>query len=176
MQSPLTRVTELRTTLVAPELRETRLNIALLLVRLALAWVFIYNGGGKLFGWFNRGGLHAYGAFFANTAHLHPGTLFAVLSGVTEFAGGIAIALGLLGRLVGVALFGDMVIATFTVTIANGLEGSSLGTGYEVNIALAALALVVVFLGTGRYSLDRYFNASLRRRRGQVQSVVGARS
>lgn len=157
-------------------MREKSLNVALLIVRLALAWVFIYNGGGKLFGWFNHGGIHVYAAFFANTAHLHPGTLFAVLSGVTEFAGGIAIALGLLGRLVGVALFGDMLIAMITVTLANGLEGSSLGDGYEINIALAALALSVVILGSGRYSLDRYLGASLRRRHKEVHSAVGARS
>jgi putative oxidoreductase len=174
--STLTRVTQLQKNLDSPEMRAKSLDVALLIIRLALAWVFIYNGGGKLFGWFNHGGIHAYAVFFANTAHLHPGTLFAVLSGVTEFVGGIAMALGLLARLVGVALFGDMLIAMITVTFANGLEGSSLGDGYEINIALAALALSVVLLGSGRYSLDRYFGASLRRRHEKDHSVDGARS
>lgn len=176
MPSPLTRLTQWQRTLDSPEARAKSRDVALLIIRLALAWVFIYNGGGKLFGWFNRGGIHAYAAFFANTAHLHPGTLFAVLSGVTEFAGGIALALGLLGRLVGLALFGDMVIAMITVTFKNGLEGSSLGSGYELNIALAALALSVVFLGCGSYSLDANLGARLRRSRPPDHSGIGARS
>jgi putative oxidoreductase len=135
------------------------------MIRSALAWVFIYNGGGKLFGWFHRGGIHAYADFFATTAHLHPGTFFAVLSGVTEFGGGVALAIGLLSRLASLALVGDMVMAMITVTFRNGLEGSSLGSGYELNIALAALALSVVLLGAGRYSLDSSIGTLFRRRR-----------
>jgi putative oxidoreductase len=89
----------------------------------------------------------------ATTAHLHPGKLFAVLSGVTEFGGGIALAVGLLGRLAAVGLFFDMVIAMVTVTFQNGLIGNSSGVGYGLNVALAALCASVVLLGTGRYSL-----------------------
>ena len=55
------------------------------------------------------------------------------------------------GRL---GLLGDMVIAMVTVTFRNGLIGGAAGSGYELNLALAALALVVVLLGTGRFSLD----------------------
>ncbi len=151
-------------------MRATQVDVTLLVVRLALGWVFIYNGGGKLFGWFHRGGIHAYAPFFANTAHLHPGTLFAVLSGLTEFAGGLALALGLLGRLAGLAIFGDMVIAVITVTFKNGLEGNTLGSGYELNIALAALALSVVVLGSGRFSLDSSLGAWYRGRRERLTS------
>jgi putative oxidoreductase len=174
--STLTRATQLQKNLGSPEMRAKSLDVALLIIRVALAWVFIYNGGGKLFGWFHEGGIHTYADFFANTAHLHPGTFFAVLSGVTEFAGGIALAVGLLGRLIGLALLGDMVIAMITVTFKNGLEGSSLGSGYELNIALAVLALSVVLLGCGRYSLDASLGASLRRRGALDHSVAGARS
>jgi uncharacterized membrane protein YphA (DoxX/SURF4 family) len=41
-----------------------------------------------------------------------------------------------------------------TVTFRHGLIGSAAQSGYELNLALAALALVVVLLGTGRFSLD----------------------
>ena len=48
-------------------------------MRVALAWIFVYYGAGKLFGSFNGPGLHNTALFFSNTAHLRPGGFFAVL-------------------------------------------------------------------------------------------------
>jgi putative oxidoreductase len=128
-------------------------DVALLIVRVALAWIFIYHGAGTLFGAFGQQGLHAHAVFFATVAHLHPGTFFALLSGVIEFFGGIAVGLGVLGRLAALGLVGDMLIATVTVTWRNGIVSNAAGSGYEINLALGALALVIVLLGTGRFSL-----------------------
>jgi putative oxidoreductase len=130
------------------------LDWALLVARIALAWIFIYYGGGKLFGWFNGPGIHGTALYFSQTAHLHPGGLFAVLGGLIEFGGGVAMALGLCSRLAGLALFGDMVMAMITVTWATGINSSSNPPGYQLNLALAVLALVVALLGSGRFSLD----------------------
>jgi putative oxidoreductase len=129
-------------------------DLALIAVRTALAWIFIYYGAGKLFGSFNGPGIHQETLFMANTAHLHPGGFFAVLGGVIEFGGGIAVALGLGSRLAGLALFGDMVMAMITVVWVNGINSEKLPPGYELNVALAVLALVVVLLGAGRFSVD----------------------
>src|SRR5580693_717020 len=122
-------------------------DAALAAVRIALAWIFIYYGAGKLFGTFNGPGIHATSLFMSNTAHLHPGGLFAVLGGVIEFGGAIAMALGLGSRLAGLALFGDQVMAMITVTWVNGINSETLTPGYEFNLALAVMALVIVFLG-----------------------------
>jgi putative oxidoreductase len=129
-------------------------DCALAAARIALAWIFIYYGGGKLFGWFNGPGIHRTALYFSQTAHLHPGGLFAVLGGVIEFGGGVALALGLASRLAGLALFGDMVMAMITVTWATGINSSTVPPGYQLNLALAVLALVVAILGPGRFSLD----------------------
>ena len=129
-------------------------DVALVAVRTALAWIFIWYGSGKLFGSFNGPGIHETSLFFANTAHLHPGGFFAVLGGVMELGGGIAIALGLGTRLAGAALFGDMVMAMITVTWTNGINAEKFPPGYDFNVALAALALVVALLGAGRFSVD----------------------
>jgi len=141
---------QLRATKEAPIARD----VALLAVRIALVWIFVYHGAGTLFGAFGQPGLHGQAAFFADVAHLHPGTFFAVLSGVIEWVGGIAVGLGVFGRLAASALVGDMVMAMVTVTWHNGIVSHAAGSGYELNIALAALALVIVLLGTGRFSLD----------------------
>ena len=123
-------------------------------MRATLAWIFIYHGSRRLFGWFDGPGIHQSGQFFANTAHLHPGELFAVLSGVIEFGGGIAIALGLLSRLAGAAIFGDMMMAIVTVTWANGINATGGKSGYELNLALGVLGLVIAIFGAGRFSVD----------------------
>lgn len=122
--------------------------------RVALAWIFIYYGSGKLFAAFNGPGIHRTAIYFDNVAHLHPGGLFAVVGGVIEFGGGVAVALGLAARLAGIALFGDMVVAMITVTWATGIDSLTIPPGYQINLALAVLALVVTLLGPGRLSVD----------------------
>ena len=122
--------------------------------RIALTWIFIYYGAGKLFGAFNGRGIHGTALYFSNVAHLHPGGFFAVVGGVLEFGGGIAIALGIGSRLVGLALFGDMVMAMITVTWSTGIASTTAPPGYQVNLAVGVLALVVAAFGGGRFSLD----------------------
>jgi len=138
-------------------------DLALLGARIGLAWVFVYHGSRTLFGAFGGSGIHAQAVYFAHVAHLHPGPFFAVLGGIIECFGGAAVGLGILGRLAALGLVGDMVMAMITVTFSNGFIGDSAGSGYELNLALAALALVVAILGTGRFSLDVVLRMLLRR-------------
>ena len=148
------RSRELLATVLGTRTAPLPADLALIAARTALAWIFIYHGSGKLFGWFNGPGVHRTAVYFANTAHLHPGEFFAVLGGVTEFGSGIALALGLASRLAGIALFGDMVMAMITVSWANGINSETPTPGYELNMALGVLALVVAFFGAGRFSID----------------------
>jgi putative oxidoreductase len=140
-------------------------NLALLGARVGLAWIFIYHGANTLFDAFGNGGIHQQSVYFATVAHLHPATFFAVLGGIIECFGGVAVGVGLLGRLAAAGLVGDMVMAMITVTFRNGIVSSSAGSGYELNVALAALALVVVMLGTGMFSLDALVAELWRKRR-----------
>jgi putative oxidoreductase len=141
----------------------TSVDAALVISRVALSWIFIYHGSGKLFGWFNGPGIHRTAIYFSNTAHLHPGGFFAVLGGVTEFGAGIALALGLFTRIAGLAIFGDMVIAMITVSWANGINSETPHPGYELNLALGVLALAVAILGAGRISTDALIGRHLLR-------------
>ena len=137
-------------------------DIAAVAARIVLVWIFIYYGAGKLFGAFDGPGLHQTSLFMASTAHLHPGGLFAVVAGVIELGGALAIALGLASRLAAIALVVDQVMAMVTVTWAHGLSGS-INTGYELNLALVAMALVIVGIGAGRPSLDAIISRRLGR-------------
>jgi putative oxidoreductase len=138
------------------ELKEAHLtrDVALLGARVALAWIFIYHGCATLFGAFGGPGIHKASIFYGTVAGLHPATFFAVLGGIIECFGGAAVGLGIFGRIAAAGLTGDMIIAMGTVTFSNGIASTAPGGGYELNLALAALAFVVALLGTGRFSLD----------------------
>jgi putative oxidoreductase len=156
-----------RATHVSEQVRSTRdarlsRDLALLGARVGLAWIFVYHGARTLFGAFGGSGIHPQAVYFAHVAHLQPGTFFAVLGGIIECFGGAAVGLGILGRLAALGLVGDMVMAMITVTFSHGVIGTA-GSGYELNIALAALALVIAILGTGRLSLDVVLRNLLRR-------------
>jgi putative oxidoreductase len=129
-------------------------DCALIIARTVLAILFIYHGSRRLFGWFDGPGLHQSADYFAHTVGLSPGIVFATLGGTIEFFGGIALALGLLARLAGAAIFGDMMIAIITVTWANGINATGGKSGYELNLALGVLALMIAFFGAGRVSVD----------------------
>jgi len=150
-------------------------DVALLVVRIALAWVFIYYGAAKLFGSFPGAGphgIHQTSLYMAQTAHLRPGGFFAVLGGLTEFGGGIAMAGGLFTRLAGLALFGDMVMAMITVTWATGINSANSPPGYQINLALAVMGLAVALTGAGRFSID----ALIARAFGRSGKVDSAKS
>ena len=140
--------------LLSPRTAVLPADCALIAVRAVLALLFIYHGSRRLFGWFDGPGLHASGDYFANTAHLHPGELFALLGGIIEFGGGIAIAIGFVARLAGAGIFVDMMMAIVTVTWSNGINATTGKSGYELNLALGTLALVIAFFGAGRFSID----------------------
>jgi len=148
--------------LFSPSTAPLPADLALIAARIALAWVFVYHGSRRLFGWFDGPGIDASAKYFADVAHLHPGTLFAVTGGAIEFFGGIAIALGLLSRLAGVAIFIDMMMAIVTVTWANGINATGGKSGYELNLALGVLALVIGMFGAGRFSVDALIARRLR--------------
>jgi putative oxidoreductase len=150
------------------------LDVALVAVRIALAWVFIYYGAAKLFGAFPGSGphgIHQTALYMSHTAHLHPGEFFAVLAGLIEFGGGIAMALGLCTRLAGLALFGDMVMAMITITWTTGINSATAPPGYQLNLALAAPALAAALTGAGRLSTDTLITHALSRG-GRSESTV----
>jgi len=162
MTTTASRGRELLRAVFSPRTAPLPADIALIAARIALAWVFVYHGSRRLFGWFDGPGIDASAKYFADVAHLHPGTLFAVTGGAIEFFGGIAIALGLLSRVAGCAIFVDMMMAIVTVTWANGINATGGKSGYELNLALGVLALVIGMFGAGRFSVDALIARRLR--------------
>jgi putative oxidoreductase len=123
-----------------------------LALRIPVGIIFAAHGAQKLFGWFGGYGLEGTGQFFASVG-LNPGYLMALLAGLAEFVGGLALVAGLLVRPAAAALAFAMLIAIFAVHWSKGFFAAS--GGYEFALALFAASLSLLFSGAGRFSADR---------------------
>ncbi len=126
----------------------------LLLIRLTFGLLMAGHGAQKLFGIFGGEGLTATGTGFAANGY-HPGKVFALIGGLSEFLGGLGLALGLLTPLAAAALIGVMINAMATVTGVHGLWDTD--GGVEYNVCIAVVALAVAAIGPGRLAIDRFF-------------------
>jgi putative oxidoreductase len=128
------------------------IGIGLLLARLFLGLGLAAHGAQKLFGWFGGYGIKGTGGFFEGTLGLKPGALFAVMSGLGEFAGGLLVAIGWLGPIGPALVISVMLIAIVTVHMKNGFFMSS--NGVELPLMNIAGALALAFGGFGAFSID----------------------
>lgn len=122
---------------------------ALTVLRVVLGVILIAHGRQKVFG-----GIHHHLAFVGKLG-LPP--WLGYLSAGTEFVGGILLILGLLTRLVGIAVVIEMLVAIFKVHLKNGLATPA---GYDFPMSMAAIAFLLIFYGAGPISLDWLLNPS----------------
>lgn len=81
-----------------------------------------------------------------------PGIFWALLLGILEVFGGLALIFGIFTELVGLLFAGEMLVAA----IWKMKKKMGLVMGYELDLLLAASALVIATLGPGIYSLAAY--------------------
>jgi putative oxidoreductase len=125
---------------------------AALALRVPVGIIFAAHGAQKLFGWFGGYGLDGTGQFFGSIG-LNPGYLMALLAGLAEFIGGLALVAGVLVRPAATALAFTMLVAIFAVHFSKGFFMSS--GGYEYALALFAASVALLLSGGGRLSVDR---------------------
>jgi len=118
--------------------------LALLVMRLALGAVMIAHGYGKVFGGMQK--------FTAMVGGMGMPWWLAYAAAYTEFAGGILIILGLITRLVGLAMAVEMAVAIWKLHWKIGLAKPG---GYDLPLAVGVIALALIFFGAGPASLDR---------------------
>lgn len=118
--------------------------LALLVLRLVVAAVFLASGYDKLFrapvkwlAWFPQHGFPSY---------------FTYVAGSLEFFGAILLVLGLLTRTVGLLLTIQMAIAMVKVSLPHA--GIYNLQGYEFPLVLVAACFTLAILGGGLFSVD----------------------
>ena len=129
---------------------------AQLIARLVLGIVFFAHGAQLTLGWFGGYGYTGSMGFFTGTMHIP--ALFAFLAIFAQFAGSIALILGVLSRLAALGIAIVMAVAIATVHVKVGFfmnwYGNQKGEGYEYHLLAIALALVVMIKGAGPVSID----------------------
>lgn len=124
-------------------------DIGLLALRVVFGGLLAAHGAQKLFGWFGGPGWEANNAMFDSMGY-NPGVLFGPLAGLSELAGGLLLALGLLSPLAAAIVLGTML----NVIVQMWSGGLLTGQGYEMGLLWAAVAVTIAFTGPGKFSLD----------------------
>ena len=125
-------------------------GLAPLVVRVIVGVIMAAHGWQKL-----AGGPANFGGFLAQLGVPLP-TLMAWVVTLVELVGGVLLIVGLLSRLAALLLTIDLVVAILLVKVNVGLIAPpQQGAGAELDLALIAGFLVILFAGPGSVSLDR---------------------
>ena len=122
------------------------------LIRFFTGLILMPHGAGKLFGWFGGRGIEGTAAGFAKMG-LEPALPLATLVGVTEFFGGLLVAIGLLTRPAAIGIVAIIAVAVFQVHLKNGFFWFN--GGYEYPLLWGIIGIAILFRGGGALSVDR---------------------
>lgn len=120
--------------------------LALLILRWALALIYVYHGYPKL-----THPTDTMRDFFVS--HGFP-AYFLSVAGILECFGALLFFLGLFTRAAGLLLAIEMAVAIWKVHSSNGILAVK---DYEFPLALAAACFILATIGAGTLSLDRLF-------------------
>ena len=134
------------------------MDVGLLVLRIVVGLLFVGHGAQKLFGWFGGKGMKGHVGLIEKTG-MRPAHLWAWVSALGEFLGGLGLATGLLTPLAATALIGSMLVVILRVSWPKGLWNTN--GGVEWPLVLATVAFVVGLTGPGVYSLDQALRLAL---------------
>lgn len=118
---------------------------ALLALRVAVGIILIAHGLPK---WRDMKGT----ADWLGGLGFRPAILFAFAAAVVEVVGGLALILGFFTQFVALVILAQFLVIILKVNRTKGLKG-----GYELDLMIAASALVLATTGGGLFGLDRTF-------------------
>jgi putative oxidoreductase len=127
----------------------TRFDLGLLLMRLMLAVVFLFHGSMKLFGWFGGDGLTGMAEFNAQIGLPFP-MAGAIVAGMAEFMGALALLAGLAVRWAVLPLIFMMLVASFTAHRGAFWVADN---GMEFTLTLAVFLAALGIMGPGRFTV-----------------------
>jgi putative oxidoreductase len=138
------------------KLLETNDDIAGFVLRVLLGVVMFPHGAQKLLGWFGGYGFSGTMGFF--TGKMGIPAVFAFLVIIAEFFGSLALITGALTRLAAFGIGCVMLVATLMVHLPHGFfmnwAGKQQGEGFEFHLLAMAIAVALMIIGGGRWSID----------------------
>jgi putative oxidoreductase len=136
-------------------LLQTDSGIAGLLLRITLALVMFPHGAQKALGWFGGHGFKGTLKYFTGSGIP---AMFALLAIAAEFLGPLGLAFGLLTRVAAFGIACVMLVAIVTVHWQHGFfinwYGNQKGEGIEYHLLVLGIAITLMIIGAGAWSLD----------------------
>ena len=126
----------------------TEINVALLILRVAIGLTMAAHGYGKFF----TGGRIAGTAGWFDSMGMRPGRIHALLAAGGEVLAGLCLALGLLTSFAALGFVGLMAVAFWTVHRDSGFF--IIKEGWEYVFVLGIVAVGIAMIGPGELSLD----------------------
>lgn len=127
-----------------------------MLARLALGIVVFPHGAQKVLGWFGGPGIEGALGFYTS---MGVPAFLGRMAMTIELVGGIALIVGILGRVAAFAVALAMIVAVIQMHWMVGFfmnwDGRLQGEGFEFHILAITLALIVIIRGSGAFSIDR---------------------
>lgn len=120
-------------------------DVVLLVARVCLGAVLVAHGWPKVKGFKGTAG-------WLDSIGLKPGVFFAGVAVFIEFVGGVMLIFGLFTQLIAGLVALQFLIIIAKINFKKGLVG-----GYELDLMILALGLVLFALGGGGKSLDALF-------------------
>jgi putative oxidoreductase len=139
-----------RRTAPLTDLKDITMSTGLLILRIVIGLLLAAHGAQKLFGWFGGYGIAGTGGWLESIG-FKPGKAMAVVTGLAELAGGLALAVGLLTPLAAAVVVGTMTVAAWSHAAA-GLWATN--GGYELPLIIGTVGAALAFTGAGDFSLD----------------------
>ena len=134
--------------------KQSAMNAAFLVLRVAVAVIFIAHGAQKVFGAFGGKGIVAFSESVARLGFAPP-LFWAWTAALTEFIFGICLILGVLPRLSAAMLSVIMLVAIVKIHGPNGLF--AMNGGFEFQMLILASCISLILTGAGRISLFNKF-------------------
>jgi putative oxidoreductase len=145
-------------------------DIAMLVLRAGIGFIFVAHGLQKLFGWWDGPGWQGWKGFIGYLG-LRPPLFWASVSLVAELGGGLALIIGLLVPLTAAGLVAQSITLLWKVHWPKGFWSSN--GGIEFPLAFLVGVFAVQVLGPGAWSFDSLFSVDVLYQPGVRWTLLG---